>query len=69
MDSRSINKLIKMQLNDMRMWEIENQNLVGTDYNTSVYTFPNQELYVMKSDAESVSNASEKIDEFMKNAK
>ena len=63
LDSKSINRLVKMQLNDMSSWGIESQNLTGTDYSSTVYTFPTQELYVMKRDEESVISAIEKIKE------
>ena len=69
LDSKSINRLIKMQLNDMKMWNIESQNLIGTDYNAEVYTFPGQDLYVMKADKESINNASSKIYEIINSAK
>lgn len=62
METKDINKLVKMQLNDMSTWSIESQNLVGTDlYTKDTYTFPNLELYVMKQDTESVNTAKEKI--------
>jgi polyisoprenyl-teichoic acid--peptidoglycan teichoic acid transferase len=62
METKDINKLVKMQLNDMSTWSIESQNLVGTDlYSKDTYTFPNLELYVMKQDTESVNTAKEKI--------
>lgn len=60
-DTKSLNRLVKMQLNSMSSWNIETQNLSGTDYNSTVYTFPTQKLYVMKQDDESVKNAIEKI--------
>lgn len=64
MDSKSINKFVKMQLNSMSNWEIESQNLIGTDYSsTSTYTFPGLNLYVMKKNEESVNKAKEKIRE------
>ena len=69
LDSKSINRLIKMQLNDMKMWTIESQNLIGTDYSAEVYTFPGQQLYVMKVDKESINNASSKIQEIIKGVK
>lgn len=67
MDSKSINKFIKMQLNSMNSWKIENQNLIGTDYSsTKTYTFPGLNLYVMKQDKESVNNNSIAIKQTMK---
>lgn len=62
METKSINRFIKMQLNDMRGWSIESQNLIGTDlYTKETYTYPNLQLYVMKQDKESVDAAKEKI--------
>ena len=55
METKSINRFIKMQLNDMRGWSIESQNLVGTDLYTYTYTYPNLQLYVMKQDENSIS--------------
>ena len=66
-ETNNINKLVKMQINDMRGWNIESQNLVGTDFiSSNTYTFPGQELYVMKQDEESVKQAKERIIEFRK---
>ena len=67
LDSKSINRLVKMQLNDMSGWTIDSQNLTGTDYYTqNTYTFPGTELYVMKRNEESVVNALTKIEEILK---
>ena len=68
MDSKSINKFIKMQLNDMSGWTIEqSQNLVGKDASsTKTYTFPGIELYVMKQDEASINAAKERIKEVKK---
>ena len=67
METKSINRLVKMQLNDMRGWSIETQNLVGTDlYTKNTYTFPNIELYVMKQDSNSVDEVKEKIMSYLK---
>lgn len=66
METKSINRLVKMQLNDMRGWSIETQNLVGTDlYTKNTYTFPNIELYVMKQDSNSVNEAKNKMGNFL----
>ena len=67
LDSKSINRLVKMQLNDMSGWSIESQNLTGTDYSSTVYTFPTQKLYIMKRDEKSVTDAIEKIKEAFEN--
>ena len=66
MDTSSINKFIKKQLNDMSSWSIESQNLTGTDYSSSnTYTFPGINLYVMKQDDESIKNAKKNIKEIL----
>lgn len=65
METKSINRFIKMQLNNMQGWNIESQNLIGTDlYTKNTYTYPNLELYVMKQDEESVEAAKEKIKKY-----
>lgn len=67
MDTKSINKFVKMQLNDMSSWSIESNNLVGTDlYTPNTYTFPGTELYVMEQNKESVDFAKSKIKEYIK---
>ena len=63
LDTKSINRLVKMQLNDMRGWDIESQNLVGSGSLEKTYTFPNMKLYVMKRNEESVQKAKDKIKE------
>lgn len=62
METKNINRFVKMQLNDMRGWSIESKNLIGTDlYTKETYTYPSLELYVMKQDKKSVDAAKEKI--------
>lgn len=66
LDSKSINRLVKMQLNDMRAWSIESTNLVGLDlYTKNTYTFPGTELYVMQQDKQSVANIKNKIKQYL----
>lgn len=66
LDSKSISRLVKMQLNDMRGWKSESQNLVGTGATSKgCYSMPNMSLYIMKQDAESVKANSEKIKAFL----
>ena len=68
LDTKSINRLVKMQLSDMRGWDIESQNLVGYSATSkNCYSIPKMNLYVMKQNPDSVKQASEKIKEFMKN--
>ena len=68
LDRKSISRIVKAQLNDMRGWDSESQNLVGESaMSTKCYSLPGWNLYVMKQDAESVKNASTKIKEFLNN--
>ena len=61
-------KLVKKQLNDMKGWTIETQNLTGFDFYTyNTYTYPNLELYVMKQNDESVKSVRNKIKEVLNN--
>lgn len=60
-----ISKLVKMQLNDMSSWQIESQNLTGHDARDKTCEMPERELYVMKQDEKSISDAIMKIKEFM----
>ncbi len=66
MDSKSINKFVKMQLNDMRGWSMDSQNLTGYDYSsTNTYTFPGLALYVMKQDEESINKCKDEIKKYL----
>ena len=66
LDSKSIKRLVKMQLSDMRGWKSESQNLVGfSAMSTTCYSLPGWNLYVMKQDPNSVKTASDKIKTFM----
>jgi len=66
MDEESISNFVKKQINDMKGWEIENQNLVGYDYYTyGTYTFPNLNLYVMNQNVDSVNCVRDKIKSFI----
>ena len=67
LDRKSISRLVKMQLNDMRGWDIDSQNLVGTSaMSTKCYSIPKMNLYVMKPDENSVKKNSDNIKEFLK---
>ena len=66
LDRKSISRLVKAQLSDMRGWSSESQNLVGESaMSTKCYSLPGWNLYIMKQDAKSVKKASDKIKEFM----
>ncbi len=62
MSDSDIQKLIKMQLNDMASWNITSYNLDGTDASEHTYSYPTQELYVMKPLEETVTEAQNLID-------
>ena len=62
MSDSDIQKLIKMQLNDMASWNITSYNLDGTDASEYTYSYPTQELYVMKPLEETVTEAQNLID-------
>ena len=68
LDRKSISRIVKAQLSDMRGWSSESQNLVGfSDMSTKCYSLPGWNLYVMKQNPESVKKNSDKIKEFLNN--
>ena len=66
LDAKSISRIVKKQLNEMPKWQIDSQNLVGYDGSAKCYSIPNMNLYVMKQDENSVNNAKQKIESFIK---
>ncbi len=66
LDTKSINRLVKMQLNDMKNWLFEEQNLTGTGATKRVYSFPTMDLYVMIGNQETLDNVIERIKNFVK---
>ena len=62
MSDSDIQKLIKMQLNDMASWNVTSYNLDGTDGSEYTYSYPTQELYVMNPLEETVTEAQNLID-------
>ena len=62
MSDNDIQKLIKMQLNDMASWNITSYSLDGTDGSEYTYSYPTQKLYVMKPIEETVTEAQGMID-------
>lgn len=68
MDSKTIKRLVNLQLSNMRGWKSESQNLVGYSATSNkCYSIPNMNLYVMKPNAESVAANSQKIKDFLSN--
>lgn len=65
LDRKSISRIVKAQLSDMRGWSSESQNLVGTSaMSNKCYSMAGMNLYIMKQDAKSIKSASNKIKEF-----
>ena len=62
MSDNDIQKLIKMQLDDMAKWNITSYSLDGSDGSEYTYSYPNQLLYVMVPDEDTVTEAQELID-------
>ena len=62
MSDTDMQKLIKMQLNDMASWNITSYSLDGTDGNDYTYSYPTQKLYVMLPIEETVLEAQSLID-------
>ena len=65
MSSNDIQKLVKMQLGDMRGWSVESQNPTGTTQYGGTYTFPTMTLYSMVPDEESLNKTKDKINEYL----
>ncbi len=65
MSSKDIQKLVKMQLSDMRGWSVESQNPTGTTRYGGTYTFPTMTLYSMVPDEESLNKTKTKIKEYL----
>ena len=62
MSDNDIQKLVKMQLNDMASWNITSYSLDGSDGSEYTYSYQNQKLYVMIPDEETVTEAQSLID-------
>ena len=60
-----ITNLIKMQIDDMASWNIDSVNVDGTGANLPTYSYPNQNLYVMNPDMNSVAVAIERLNEVL----
>ncbi len=60
-----ITSLVKMQINDMKGWHIENANVTGSGASMPTYSYPNQNLYVMNPDMASVEASVLKLNEVL----
>ncbi|MBR1801844.1 LCP family protein [Candidatus Saccharibacteria bacterium] len=64
--SDDITALVRMQLDDMKSWSIESYNINGTGKMTKTYSYPNQNLYVMMPNLDTINTAKSKITEILK---
>ena len=64
--TEDITNFIKMQIDDMPSWDIENISLNGTDGFDYTYSYGGTKLYVMIPDNETVINATNKIKTILK---
>lgn len=65
MNMDSITEFIKMQIDDMPSWSVENRALDGSDSYQYTYSFKGAKLYVMMPNMDSVINAQSKIKEVL----
>jgi len=63
--TEEITSLVKMQIDDMAHWKMESYNVDGTGAYMPTYSYPNQNLYVMNPNMETVSKAVQKLDEVL----
>lgn len=63
--SDDITSLVKMQLDDMRGWQMTTKNVDGTGASLPTYSYPNQKLYVMEPKMETVTEAIAKLNEVL----
>lgn len=66
MPTSKIYNLVNMQLDKMPAWTFESYNLDGKGNSSFTYTYPNQKLYVMEPDINTVNEAKTKIEEVEK---
>lgn len=65
LSQKEMSSLIKMQLADMRGWDIDSTSLKGSGSSAQVYSMPGVYVYVMEPNQESIDKAKAKIDEIM----
>ncbi len=63
--TEDITNLVKMQIDDMASWHINSVNVDGTGAYLPTYSYPNQNLYVMNPNMESVHAAIAKLNEVL----
>lgn len=65
LSTNDLTEFIKMQIDEMPSWEIENISLNGSDAYDYTYSYGGTRLYVMYPDNETVINATTKINEVL----
>ena len=65
LSTENITSFIQFQLDDMRGWSFETQNLDGSNSMAKTYSFPKQDLFVMIPNQKTVEAAKEKISEYL----
>ena len=65
LSTRNITSFIQFQLDDMRGWEFETQNLDGTNSMGKTYSFPKQDLFVMIPNQKTIDEAHKRIQEYL----
>ena len=61
-----ISKLVKMQIKDMPDWTIYQYSVDGYGDSTYTYSYPNQELYVMVPDGDTINEAISKLNNILR---
>lgn len=65
MTNEELTSLIKMQVNEMPSWSLEKYSVTGSGMGAYTYSYPNQELYVMVPDVNTMNEAVLKINEVL----
>ena len=65
LSTNNITSFIQFQLDDMRGWEFETQNLDGSNSMGKTYSFPKQDLFVMIPNQKTIDAAKIKIQEYL----
>ena len=65
MPAKDVTSIVKMQLGDMRGWDIDKCSLTGSGDSQTTYSIPGAYAYVMQPDYDSVAEAQAKIDAVM----
>ena len=61
MSNEEITALVKMQIKDMPGWSLEKYSVTGSGTSAYTYSYPNQALYVMVPDGDTMNEAVSKL--------